>query len=1737
MPPVNPPTPTSSNNISWVSQDSPNPEDPDIWFDAIDHVEMEETWFEGAEAFAPHGEHYTDPSSSAGEAADSRVPFTEDCRRGVQQLVRILGEYGESRMLSACLSKILPGTPVSLVIAANSLYTSVTERRNIDTAALHALGLASGYLPDNINIVSRLAAFIRDTVTGWTDATFLQQFLGNEENHSSSHLFTALAITAIVAGRWMKDEGAPQRGVLKVPAFMANIFIRASHYWTALGNMAGSLPSGAAIPENTGPSQHAPAFEVDTQMEMTGDVCDATASGTSAPRLTAFSSNSTARREAYTRATVHNRPAPAPGKNTRLSEPEQAHYLAVEKLRQESGLSDLLYCTNLKTETRQQTNEKIITNTYFNTKCDATVYPEPLRKAAESIPVQTDRPETQVSSAATGRSVGEPLLPLVITAAAAPVATSYIQALKSKPVIAAGAAVGLTGAALLGGGRYYVGRNNYDEDNSNILSPISTDYSPDDLTLCNSPQIASDRAAIPSEGLSAVECEYYLEINFIENVVTQPLDFISGYNKGNRIKRFTPIDNRYIPNLLIDITQNNTIEWRVRNEFDLIYRRAENSPDVRNATSSEERNIKLLLKVIQIVQQCIDHNKYSDVKYETFKSLSDILKELWDIADNLPDDYSKEAVKKYKEHFGSYRENISSTTEPHSSTDDSHGTKVSLTSSTENAANPHNEPVFIPLPEKRFIISPDLEIRLAQVDTASSVAPLNSKDDVKIEKMYDFSCIDERNNMSLADIIRQVGRTLRSPVQSLATESQVVHNHNTLSKGCPPEHESQHLLEVTGKIDAVLSLVMQLLPGANRVIVLQQIVGPALELFADELDDKPLDLQKAANINQQVLFLSQETISTLTAKDISRLYNKDPGTLDGGNITPQWKAFKSKGGDLYITIEGREYKTLYTKLGDTFFIEKDGKIERAYFVKNENRWKLFSQEENIHLSQLDLVENYGAKPSDSPWLEGAEFTLDKSNPEIMVAKNNGIISKYVIMNGYFIPVEEIQFDNEITTIAAVNSKSPNKKVLIQSEYGWEFERESTSVDKYLDLILSSTGDKGIDFSGDNKFTFIKGDLFSYNNDETPHVKYKSRYYEVNFVTPDIYSLKDAPGNYFIRSNGELKLRSSNDIIDFNDRFPAGVPNHDTTLYLEGVAYDDLIETGIQVPDAEPDIKVGPGVYVDKKHQFLFAANNKYFLLKRYTGKEIELESNIQGRNGVKLFKCGDTFLKKRKQQIPEIKYKEISGCRGVRSPTSSGAGCSSVWMEEGLVSIFNENIESKSNAKKNIIDSSIVNSNNEEFPNLFHSVNSGKLYYLHEGHYFNAEWVSTDEVNNPTSRPGLNIFTSGGLFRRKKILATILSEKKEGRIEIKTFSGFLHENVKVSKDIAQAYLENLKYQKMRNVKNIDGAIEELNRSGETRFPPINSFFTSDLDETTLQTYIKKEFYPSRIINDDRYIIKVIKPNDFEDHNLFSLRAGALKVRNHVRFIKDSMLPQVMRAIKKSNSNYNYYLGKVFKTDNAAFISGFMNEIHKRITRLNGNLVMDNIYVCDVYRKSVGGVNSQGELRFIEEKENLHPQERRGTFAFALSDKSKRIFISLDKLYFVDPSSPIPELRQDPETDLTTTLLHEASHLNGMTMDYVYFPREEGKIYPILDSIDSMEQDIKQQKLVDIKNFKKMSSDYVNSIPLLKQSLSNPLEMSQLSYLMSHDKAYLSHLLLNTADGIALLIQDLYTIAQTGKIIE
>lgn len=428
MPNVN-----AAENFPYIfkSIESPKvsgPEGQDIWFDAIDWVEMNETWFDASNELCsqpPFGD----------QNCDTLAPFTEDCRRCIRQLVVILSDYKQSEILSACLSKLLPGLPVSIGMAANSLYTAIMEKKYIDIAVLHSLGLASRYLPDDLNVISQIADFIRTTVSNLTDDTFLHQLLGEGEQSTSGHFYCALAIALIAARYCMTDSSVPQRRMLKVPAFIANLFIRVSHYWHALGNMVNH-------PQPVTESDHAdpPAFEVETYLEISRDLA------LSRNAITAFSSNSTARPEAYIRATVNNRPRIVEHENNALA--DKAHALVLQRLKQESGLSELLYCNTHKTETQRTTSETEITHTWINTRCDAVCNPQKLSRDNRFQQVKTEIPESQVSAA--NNHAADTLLPLVVTAAAVPLATSYMQSLKSKTVIAAGSLVA-TGGLALGG--------------------------------------------------------------------------------------------------------------------------------------------------------------------------------------------------------------------------------------------------------------------------------------------------------------------------------------------------------------------------------------------------------------------------------------------------------------------------------------------------------------------------------------------------------------------------------------------------------------------------------------------------------------------------------------------------------------------------------------------------------------------------------------------------------------------------------------------------------------------------------------------------------------------------------------------------------------------------------------------------------------------------------------------------------------------------------------------------------------------------------------------------------------------------------------------------------------------------------------------------------------------------------------------------------------------------------------
>ncbi len=346
-------------------------QEQDIWFDALDYVDMDETWFDASdEAFGDQSEY--------NKKADMLVPFTEDCQRCVKQLIGILGDVKQTELIAACLS-FMPGVPVSLVITVNTIYTAVLERKNIDLAILQSLGLASGYLLPNSNHLSALASFIRETVRGYTDETFVSQFLNDESNGSSGQICMLLAVVAVAAKYYLTDNAAPQRRILQVPAFMANLLIRIHSYWQALGTIAVPVsikqkqgthavaPEPVAASEPSAAGEYAAAFEIDTNIKTVQKA------GDTQIFITDFSSNSTVRESLFTRGTVLNKPGPSATENDDI--PAKAHSLAVERLMRMNGIQNLEHSVTYRQQTTWRQEGQTVNYTHFNTKVGAVANP------------------------------------------------------------------------------------------------------------------------------------------------------------------------------------------------------------------------------------------------------------------------------------------------------------------------------------------------------------------------------------------------------------------------------------------------------------------------------------------------------------------------------------------------------------------------------------------------------------------------------------------------------------------------------------------------------------------------------------------------------------------------------------------------------------------------------------------------------------------------------------------------------------------------------------------------------------------------------------------------------------------------------------------------------------------------------------------------------------------------------------------------------------------------------------------------------------------------------------------------------------------------------------------------------------------------------------------------------------------------------------------------------------------
>lgn len=208
-----------------------------------------------------------------------------------------------------------------------------------------------------------------------------------------------------------------------------------------------------------------------------------------------------------------------------------------------------------------------------------------------------------------------------------------------------------------------------------------------------------------------------------------------------------------------------------------------------------------------------------------------------------------------------------------------------------------------------------------------TTTPSPVPDDVKIEKL-DFSCIEERQNLSISDVFRQIGKTLSNPVSELAKESQVIHYYNKYHL-CPTQEEMDHLLSITSAVDKTISIITELLPGSQPLVVTRSLGGPLFRMIADSIDNKQLNLDDLSEVNEQILALGKSIVDTA------------PKNLKGQIIQSQLKVpdgLSFKKNKLSVNVKGKGVDEGFTIENGNYFSNINGKRRRISYSSKNKEW-------------------------------------------------------------------------------------------------------------------------------------------------------------------------------------------------------------------------------------------------------------------------------------------------------------------------------------------------------------------------------------------------------------------------------------------------------------------------------------------------------------------------------------------------------------------------------------------------------------------------------------------------------------------------------------------------------------------------------------------------------------------------------------------------------------------------------
>jgi hypothetical protein len=313
-------------------------------------------------------------------------------------------------------------------------------------------------------------------------------------------------------------------------------------------------------------------------------------------------------------------------------------------------------------------------------------------------------------------------------------------------------------------------------------------------------------------------------------------------------------------------------------------------------------------------------------------------------------------------------------------------------------------------------------------------------------------------------------------------------------------------------------------------------------------------------------------------------------------------------------------------------------------------------------------------------------------------------------------------------------------------------------------------------------------------------------------------------------------------------------------------------------------------------------------------------------------------------------------------------------------------------------------------------------------------------------------------------------------------------------------------------------------------PGFRTYVSTDISKVNIKEAIGKTFFKGNKTWRQTELNKVGDDIDFR----VRLSAKRLKLsKDHAL----NVLNSAKNELDNLTLNTVIYLRTVLGTTNDNLVADFSRLLSSRLDKTQQALERSKIILCHSivdYDKPVPEHDPvrdaelpDGEWEKVHWKPNYDKYGlKRMAMAFTYS-KGDEIYINVDKLGGIDPTSSTKYLRQPYSIDPFLTLIHEASHKNDLAKDLMYIPIENNDYIPILDAMDELAESFSRMEFHNPELLRPLLSDYFRTAPSYMNVDHKELFKSKnLHAIYKYDPGFRASIMLNTPDFLAKLASDI-----------